>query len=354
MRWPSLSLIVLLGLLVFAAGAGALFTPSQRSVLPLHAIFEGENLEVTPDMQDRSDLLPPPETEIVRDVVYGPHGWRNQLDLCLPKDAPRPLPVVIFIHGGGHSGSAKPFDGTPVDLALPLLKRGIAVAQINYRVFYVSPEEPNAHNDRAAPFPAQIHDCKAAVRFLRQHGGEYGLDPDRIGAMGVSFGGYLAALVGTSGGAEALFPPGRNRETSDRVQAVCAINGPTDLRTFFHQAKLHWELFGIKWDETTANYRIHFQALLHAFGDNIDRELETAGKASPVTYVSRDDPPFLLIHGFRDLGVPPHQGEQLFVRLKNEGVDAQMLIVPGGGHAGPTIDSPRIRTTIAEFFEQRL
>src|SRR5205823_8686811 len=118
---------------------------------------------------------------------YGPHLERNVLDLYRPPKAEGPVPLVIWVHGGGWQNGDK--SRTP---ALDLLARGYAVASINYRL------------SQHAPFPAQIHDCKAAVRFLRAHAAEYRLDPDRVGAWGMSAGGHLVALLGTSDGVKEL------------------------------------------------------------------------------------------------------------------------------------------------------
>ena len=145
-----------------------------------------------------------------RDLVYARAGAKDLLlDLYLPEGAPRPLPLVVWIHGGGWRNGAK--EQTP---ARRLVERGYAVASINYRL------------SGEAIFPAQIHDCKAAVRWLRANAAKYGLDAGRVAAWGSSAGGHLVALLGTSGGIMELEGGLGNADQSSRVQAVVDFFGP--------------------------------------------------------------------------------------------------------------------------------
>src|SRR5205085_165270 len=137
---------------------------------------------------------------------------RNRLDLYLPEKAQGRLPVVVWIHGGAWRAGSK--DHCP---AVPLTAKGFAVASINYRF------------SQHAVFPAQIEDCKAAIRWLRANADKYHLDPDHIGAWGASAGGHLVALLGTSGNKKELEGKGGNLEQSSKVQCVIDWFGPTDL-----------------------------------------------------------------------------------------------------------------------------
>ena len=150
-----------------------------------------------------------------RNLSYVTHGRPSQtLDLYVPRKA-REIPLIVWIHGGAFLFGSK--EGFPVEpVPLHLLLDGYAVASINYRL---SPE---------ALFPAQLEDCKAAIRWLRAQAEEFGLDPNRIGVWGASAGGYLAALLGTAG-AIRDFEVGENLNYSSRVQAVCDFFGPTDF-----------------------------------------------------------------------------------------------------------------------------
>jgi acetyl esterase/lipase len=145
-----------------------------------------------------------------RDIAYGKHE-RQKLDVFVPK-GDGPFPLVIWVHGGAWEGGSK--EGGPTAGLLPL---GYAVASVNYRL------------SKHAVFPAQIHDVKSAVRFLRANAKKYNLDPERFGAAGASAGGHLVALLGTSGDVKDLDGDGDNKEVSSRVKCVLDYFGPTDL-----------------------------------------------------------------------------------------------------------------------------
>ena len=138
---------------------------------------------------------------------------RQKLDLYLPEKADGPLPVIVWVHGGGWLAGSKDGGGP----ALPFVGKGYAVAAINYRL------------SQHAKFPAQIEDCKAAIRWLRANAKTYNLDPDHIGVWGASAGGHLVALLGTSGDVKELEGKEGNTDQSSRVQAVVDWFGPTDL-----------------------------------------------------------------------------------------------------------------------------
>ncbi|NIA21582.1 MAG: alpha/beta hydrolase fold domain-containing protein [Anaerolineaceae bacterium] len=154
------------------------------------------------------------------DLEYAKVGERPLLlDLYVPEKAEGPLPLVVWVHGGGWRAGNKRFCR-----ALPMTRRGYAVASIGYRL------------SGEAPMPAQIYDCKAAVRWLRAKAGKYNIDPKRIGAWGASAGGHLVALMGTSGGLKDLEGDLGNADQSSRVQAVCDFFGPSDLISIFERA----------------------------------------------------------------------------------------------------------------------
>jgi acetyl esterase/lipase len=267
----------------------------------------------------------PEGTKAQRDLAYGPHE-RNKLDLYVPPgDGAKPL--VIWVHGGGWAAGSK----GPNNPALPLLARGYAVAAINYRL------------SQHAPFPAQIEDCKAAVRYLRAHAGEYGLDPDHFGAWGASAGGHLVALLGTSGGVQELEGDGSNSGVSSRVQAVVDWFGPVDLTKMAEQAGPNSQL-----DHNAPN-----SPESKLLGGPVQEKKELAAKANPVTYASKDDPPFLIIHGDKDPLVPHRQSEMLADALKSAGVDVTLVIVPGAGH-GQGIGTPQNLAKIQAFLDKHL
>ena len=270
----------------------------------------------------------PEGVRIERDLAYGPHKERNTLDLYLPTEGEAPRPLVIWIHGGAWRGGSK--DGGPRP-AMQLLRRGYAVASINYRL------SQHAH------FPAQIEDCKAAVRFLRASASTYGLDADHFGVWGGSAGGHLVALLGTSGDVKELEGDGSNPGVSSRVQAVCDIFGPANLLTIAAQSGPHST---IQHDASDSP-----ESLLLG-GPVLDRK-DAARRASPVTYITKDDPPFLIVHGDKDTTVPVGQSRELHAALQKAGVDSTLMIIPGAGHS-PEILTPEVIRAVVMFFDKHL
>jgi acetyl esterase/lipase len=187
---------------------------------------------------------------------------------------------------------------------------------------------------------AQIEDCKAAVRWLRAHASEHRLDPDRFAAWGASAGGHLAALLGTTGGVKP-FDVGEHLDVSSRVQAVLDFFGPTD----FTQMAKHSPP-NARFDHDASDSP---ESLL--IGGAVQEHKDKAAAANPITYVSKDDPPFLIMHGNRDPLVPHQQSELLRNALEAAGVPVTLRIIEGAGHGfgGPDIDR-----VVAGFFDQHL
>lgn len=248
--------------------------------------------------------MPLPEgTNASPNLVYKQVNDRKlMLDLFVPEKGAGPFPLIIYIHGGGWDSGSR--HQCP---ALGMVAEGFAVASIDYRL------------SQEAPFPAQIEDCKAAVRWLRAHASEYHLDPDRFGAWGNSAGAQLAALVGTSGGVKELEGDGGNLQFSSRVEAVCAVAGPSDFVQF-------------RAESSSASPRAD-EALGMLFGNNSNKNA-LAAMASPIKYISSDDPPFLLVHGAHDRLVPVEQSRLFYAALRKAGVKASLDILPNVGHQG--------------------
>ena len=262
-----------------------------------------------------------------RNIAYVENGHeRQKLDLYLPEKANAPMPLVIWIHGGGWAAGSK--DNCP---ALRFTERGYAVASIGYRL--------SGH----AVFPAQIEDCKAAIRWLRAHAGEYHIDPKKFGAWGSSAGGHLVALVGTSGDVK-QFDVGANLDQSSRVQAVCDYFGPTDIT----QMDVH-ALASAPFKHDSAG-----SPESKLIGGAVQENKDKAARVNPITYVSSDDPPFLIVHGDKDPLVPHHQSELLFDSLKKSGVSAHFHTIHGAGHGGPGFAGKNIDDMVAAFFDERL
>lgn len=250
-----------------------------------------------PAQQQRPQV--PEGAKVLRDLAYLPDNIvRHRLDLYLPKDAAEPCPLVIWIHGGAWQGGSK--NGTP---GVVMLKHGFAVASINYRL------------TDAAPYPAQIEDCKAAVRWLRAKAKEYNLDPQRFGAWGASAGGHLVALLGTTSDMKELEGKDGNLEQSCRVQAVCDWFGPTDLT-------------GMRGNLADNPDGPVYKLL----GGPPSEKSDLARLASPVKFCKKECPPFLIMHGDKDNLVPLRQSQIMESALKKEGVPVELVVVEGKGH----------------------
>lgn len=247
----------------------------------------------------------------------------QQLDLYVP-EGEGPFPVVVWIHGGAWVAGDKNHP-----LAVPLMvSQGFAVASINYRL---------AQHE---PHPAQINDCKEAVRWLRKHAAQYKLDPNKIGAWGHSAGGHLTALLGTTGDiaviAEGNEPKDEKRETA--VQAACDWAGPTDFASIPKQQGPDAEL-----DFNDPNGPL---AILMAGNSQAARN-----GASPVNRLSSDDAPLLIVHGKRDTVVPSAQSSELADKMTAAGLKVECLIVPDEGH---TLSSRTAVERTIEFFKKNL
>jgi len=247
------------------------------------------------------------------------------LDLYLLEDTNKSRPLIIWFHGGAWLGGIKD-GGSP---ALQFTGQGYAVAHVGYRL------------SGEAKFPAQINDCKAAVRWLRANAKKYQLDPDKFVAWGSSAGGHLAALVGTTGGVKELEGGVNDLKESSRVQAVIDWFGPTDL---------------LRMNETASDRRHDApnSAESKLIGGPLLENKDKATKASPTTYVAKDNPPFLIMHGARDLEVPIRQSEILAEALKKAGVDVTFIPMKGAGHGfgGPQAIEP-VREFLRRCFKEK-
>ena len=258
-----------------------------------------------------------------RDLVYVPDGHeRQKLDLYIP-DSGENLPLIIWIHGGAWRGGNKTHY-----VPMAYLKAGYAGASINYCL------------SQHAIFPAQIEDVKAAVRWLRANAETYRLDPNRFAAWGSSAGGHLVAMLGTTGDV-AEFEVGENLEVSSRLQAVVDYFGPTD----FLQMDAQRLPDGLVHDAPDSPES-------QLVGGPIQEHKDRVAQANPITYVSKDDPPFLIIHGDRDKLVPYQQSVLLNKALEEVGVSVTFYKVEGGGHGW--FRDPKVPELTKAFLEQHL
>jgi acetyl esterase/lipase len=259
---------------------------------------------------------------IHRDVVYGDAGERPlMLDLVVPNESSEsPRPLIVFIHGGGWRAGDK---AGGVGRVVPFAASGnYAGASIGYRL------------SGEAKWPAQIHDCKAAIRWLRANAEKYNIDPNRIGVWGSSAGGHLVNMLGCSGDVADLEGDCGSPDQSSRVTCVISFCGPSDFLT-----------------RTPVEGGRRPSAVDMLFGGAIEDNQDLARTASPVTYVSKDDPPFLLVHGDADGTVPFEHAEILYEAQQKAGVDTTLVRIRGGGHG---IGGQEVNDRVTAFFDKHL
>jgi len=267
---------------------------------------------------------PKPQDDILfeKDLVYGKGGDEElKLNLGRPKEQTGTRPCVVLIHGGGWAAGNKNLHDPQVR---DLVKRGFVGATVGYRF---APKHI---------FPAQIEDVKCAIRFLRANADKYGIDKDRIGAVGFSAGAHLSMLLGTMDKDDGLEGEGGNPDQSSKVNAVVAWFGPTDLTSS-------------DWPERTG------KILLSFLGGSKQEKLELYKKASPITYVNAGDAPMLLIQGTKDGLVPWTQATAMGDALTKAGVYGRVDLILGAHHGGWDGDeSKRTAEETWAFFEQFL
>jgi acetyl esterase/lipase len=267
--------------------------------------------------------------ELKRDIAYADTEHdRQRLDLYLPKvrKTDAALPVIAYIHGGAWMGGDK---RGGADALGPFVASGeYAAVSIGYRL------------SQHARWPAQIHDCKSAIRWIRGHAKEYNLDPDKIGVLGGSAGGHLVAMLGTSGDRKDLEGDlGGHDDQSSHVTCVVDYFGPSDFLTI---ADYPSQLDHAAADSPEARL----------IGGRIQDMQDVARNVSPVTHVSRDDPPFLIVHGTNDQIVPYNQSQRLRDALREAGVEVALVSIEGGGHGG--FESEALDDRVRKFFDKHL
>ena len=304
--------LVLLALL-FVACTPAATAPS--------AAEPAAGMGLTPVLTAPAMALPVPVTttvQVVKDVEYGRGGGLPlYLDIYIPETPiMKPLPAVVFIHGGGwRSGDKFPSQ------VRSLAECGFFAVSINYRLSGV------------ATFPAAVEDCKCAVRWLRANAAKYNVDPNRIGVWGGSAGGHLSLMVGCAGETAGLEGNGGWEKYSSRVQAVCSYYGPADLA---HMQD----------GDTTAPAQF--------LGGTPAEKPEAYRLASPVTHVTPDDPPLLMVHGESDRVVPYAQSmimQQAYLKL---GLEVELVKVLNAGHGFQPVADKAISPTQKDIFQKVL
>jgi len=260
-----------------------------------------------------------------QNIDYGPNqGLASALDIYYSSANLNPAPLVIFVHGGSFTTGGKETIQNLTEFP-ELLSRGYTVASVNYRL-----------GDQGM-FPNPVYDVKAAIRFLRTNAATYGLDPDRFGAWGRSAGGYLVSMAGLTDPNDGLEGDEGNPGVSTRVTAVVDQFGPVDFSLL-----------------------PPIVPLVEFLGPSAGSDPDLLNKASPVAYITADDPPFLVMQGELDPLVPLQQSQTIVQRLTAAGVPAQLVVVhnaghdfnPIGGDISPT--ETEIATMVGDFFDKHL
>jgi acetyl esterase/lipase len=249
---------------------------------------------------------------------------KHLLDIYLPPNATANTPLVVWVHGGAWMLNDKYADMSYMKETIKgFINKGYALASIDYRY------------STTAIFPAQIQDCNQALEYLYQHADEYKLDKNRIALIGFSAGGHLASLLALSANnhVEEFYPSGRRPHF--KIKCVLDFYGPSDFIAIAGNP--------VAAASTEPN---PVSILLGAFP--LQRP-DLAKKASPVTYVDKDDPPFLIVQGEKDESVPYTQSVLLSSWLKVSGVKNQLIIVPGAPHYGVMFDAEDIRQQLFTF-----
>ncbi|MCB0634562.1 MAG: alpha/beta hydrolase [Saprospiraceae bacterium] len=273
------------------------------------------------------------DIDYVGDRIIG-----HRLDIHLPPEGKAPFPVIIAIYGSAWFSNSSKSNTFSDGLGQQLLENGFAVVSINHR------------SSRDALFPAQIQDVKAAIRFIRANGPKFMLDTSFIGITGWSSGGHLSAMAGTTSGIASYELDGQVvdlegklgafTETDSHVDAVVDWFGPTDF--------LIMDECGSSFSHDAAQ-----SPESSLVGGPIQQNKVLCALANPITYVRKDNPPFLIFHGDKDPLVPHCQSEKLYEQMKIAGTEAKLVIVAEGKHGPKVMIDPYYKQMIDFFKAQR-
>lgn len=284
------------------------------------------------EMKQRvEDLLATKDNiDALYDIEYAEvDGIPLLLDIYYPNDATEEMPAVVWIHGGAFSSGTKyQIGGNCIRLA----EQGYVVASIDYRL-----------TSQGYTFPEPVYDTKAAVRWLRGNAASYLIDADNIGSIGGSAGGYFASMLGVTNGVSYLEGSvGDYTEYSSDVQATVNMFGIFDFTTLAEDCEGICDME--KDTETSAETKF--------IGCRPSECPEQATEASPINYISSDDPPFLIMHGDEDVVIPILQSEKFYDALQDAGVDVEYFVAEGYGHGGYIMND--YMQEIADFFDEHL
>ena len=286
--------------------------------------------QVVAQPADRVKQIFPENTKVYGNIPYANDTSHfHLLDIYLPANTSKPLPLVIWVHGGAWMLNDKYADMSYMkNTVKSFLDSGYALASIDYRYSTV------------AHFPAQIQDCNQAIQFLYDHAGQYHINKDKLGLIGFSAGGHLASLLGLSlNNNKTDFYP-NNKKPGFTIKTVIDFYGPSDF-----------VILGGAPDTSINNDRNAVSILLGAWPL---KRPDLAKIASPVNYIDKNDPPFLIVQGEKDESVPYTQSVMLHAWLNLAGVKNDIIIVKDAPHYGPMFDTENIRLAIFSYLRTYL
>lgn len=274
---------------------------------------------------DRVSDIFPKGTIVEGNIPYADDTLKkHQLDIYLPPVKKLSYPVVVWIHGGAWMSNDKYADmGYMKNTIRDLINHGYAIASIDYRW------------STTAPFPAQVQDCNAAIDYIYHNAAQFNIDDSRIALMGFSAGGHLANLIGLSNNNSEHDFYLNGKKPGFKVSLVIDFYGPCDLLTLNGH------------DNTDPKNPINL-----LLGGTVADKPKLAKEASPITWLDRKDPPFLIIQGEKDESVSPGQAKELDDWMTRAGIPHELIIVPGAPHYGPMFDADTIRTEILSYLSK--
>jgi acetyl esterase/lipase len=275
-----------------------------------------------PIVQAQKAPFVPEDVVFTAGVEYANPGKEHlHLNLARPKKGDGRFPAILCIHGGGfRAGKRESYDG----LCLRLAQNGYVAATASYRL---APKHP---------FPAAVHDVKAAVRWLRANAAKYHIDPARIGVTGGSAGGHLAQFLAVTADVKEFEGDGGNAGMSSKVACVVNVYGPSDFTKSYGKS-------------------VDAAEVLPLFlGGNLETARQQHIRASPLYWVTPNAAPTLCIHGTEDKYVAHEQAEWLIDRLKAAGVEAELLTLKGAGHGFRGKDAETAEKALMAFFDKHL
>lgn len=262
-----------------------------------------------------------------QDVAYGTQSEAQKLDILYPSTLGAPRPAVFYVHGGGWNGGDKGDDPEMMmDMIKGFAQDGFVAASINYRL------------DHEASFPAAVEDCKLVVRWLRAHAATYGIDTARIGVVGGSAGGHLAAMLAVTSHDDGLDGAGGYATESAAVQAAASVSGPTDLSVNLR----------------ASNPKESARMVSDFLGKAPEQDKNLALRASPIHYVKKNTPPTLYVHCKDDPAIDADQSIRMAEALKKAGAPAQLLMLEGKNHGSDMARTEPVLTELRKFFRATL